>query len=492
MTDRDIIEVSEQQGVNRRLSEVEVFLGRAKLNSMPRNLGIVIGNGCNIDCPHCYQLKNGDSLFRDDEIGSLLRREISSFYPYLSTLRLQGGEVFALKGFKEFVADIASQTDRPLISISTNATMINEEWAKTIVEMPFQHITVSLDAAYEETYEKVRRGGNFSDVKNNIKRLQKFKSDANAVYPTFDSFFVLMESNFRELPAYLDLLRELNIFRATFETMLVDDRNLSRSPDLEDEIIQSSDSVSELHQILKSIVSDPTYKDFKLVWAGLKDLFDYHNLDSAFLNEEGSTLTPENPHIGQANGEKKIIFPEYVYPDLPALPDDLDLEKTANLCTNPWYTMFIIENGDVSLCFQAEPIGNLFETPLTEIWNGAEAIAKRSRMLSGQYIKSGCSALWCQWRDGKAHTESSTDSHRELLSMFESLTNRLRVVAIEPYHPSPDTKLGSVRRALKEKSDRITVLEANLKKLWDENATLHRNGQRYIDKLEAKIRAITD
>ena len=88
-------------------------MGRSFLESRPSYMTIVLGNGCNIDCPHCYQEKNGDNLLRDKEIGFSLRREFLQLYPYLETLRLQGGEVFALKGFSELVNDIAESVDRP-------------------------------------------------------------------------------------------------------------------------------------------------------------------------------------------------------------------------------------------------------------------------------------------------------------------------------------------------------------------------------------------
>jgi hypothetical protein len=37
-------------------------------------LGLVLGNACNIYCPHGYQSKNGDSLLKPPEIGRGLRR----------------------------------------------------------------------------------------------------------------------------------------------------------------------------------------------------------------------------------------------------------------------------------------------------------------------------------------------------------------------------------------------------------------------------------
>src|SRR5438128_1391896 len=90
------------------------------LYSRPRCLGLVLGNACNIDCIHCYQARNGSNLLRPPEIAAELRRELMAFYPYASTLRIQGGEVFAIRGFRDLIDDVAQLVRRPILSISTN------------------------------------------------------------------------------------------------------------------------------------------------------------------------------------------------------------------------------------------------------------------------------------------------------------------------------------------------------------------------------------
>jgi MoaA/NifB/PqqE/SkfB family radical SAM enzyme len=48
-------------------------------------------------------------------------------YPYLSTVRFLGGEVFVLPGFQELIDDVVATVDRPIISLNTNGTLIDEE-----------------------------------------------------------------------------------------------------------------------------------------------------------------------------------------------------------------------------------------------------------------------------------------------------------------------------------------------------------------------------
>ncbi|MCV6637890.1 radical SAM protein [Candidatus Albibeggiatoa sp. nov. NOAA] len=486
MNDNNTIKIPVEQTVNERLNEVETLLGRTYIKAMPTYLTIVLGNGCNIDCLHCYQVKNGDNLLRDPEIGTTLRRELSAFYPFLTTLRIQGGEIFALKGFKELVADVATIADHPIISISTNGTLIDENWVQMIIDAQFQSVTVSLDAATPETYAKIRRGGQFDEVIKNIQHLQDVKQQQNRGLPKLDSFFVVMRSNYREIPQYLQLMHELGIRNIIFQTLLIDDRNLSREPTLPNECLSSESEVRELHTILHNVVDDAHLLGQKLVWSGFNSLFGKYNLDTSFLNEDKTTLTPSQ--LAASNPNHDDMLPQYEYPaHVPMLPTEL--MGTAPHCTNPWKTMFITENGDVSICFLSEPVGNLFETPLIEIWNSPAAIAKRSRMIAGQYMESGCSKLWCDWREGTPAHMLDSDSWHELLKTFAELTTWLKSDSEQQAENEIDTKLRAVRQLLSDKQTRIKELEANLSLLWDDNMHLHQKGQQYIDSLEEKTQA---
>jgi MoaA/NifB/PqqE/SkfB family radical SAM enzyme len=474
--------------VNSRLNEVEIAMGRTFLESMPRYMTIVLGNGCNIDCPHCYQVKNGDNLLRNSEIGMELRREFMGIYPYLETLRIQGGEVFALKGFRELLDDIAATVERPVVSISTNGTLIDEQWARRIVTTPFNTVTISFDAGTKETFEKMRRGASFDVVTENVRRLQRLKLEANSWYPNLDAFFVLMRSNFREIPVFLDLMEELGIFEVAFQTMLTDDRNLSREPWLGEEVICDEAEVRELYEICREVVVRRARAFDRIAWSGLTSLFARFRLDTAFLDEEGSSLYTDCNRFERKNrgGPCATAEPHFELPSISAaLAKRIDGQKQ---CPNPWTTMFITENGDISICFLSEPVGNLYERPLAEIWNCPRAVAKRSRMLAGRYTASGCSKLWCDWRDGKVTDPPDPESWHELLELFQELRRLLATGTTSAELPDVPRNLRAYRRLVLDKERRIKELESNLEQMWNDNGAIHTAGQRHIKHLEEKVR----
>ena len=456
---------------NTSLNQTEYELQHIYLRSMPRSMTVVLGNACNIYCPHCYQSKNGDHLLRHPEIGQELRREFIGMYPYLSTLRLQGGEVFALQGFKEMLEDIATTVTRPIVSISTNGTLIDDEWAERIVRTPFQTVTVSIDAGRAETFARVRRGAHLDSVLGNIQRIQDYKVRLSSDLPGLDSFYVVMRSNFREVPQYLELMKEVGVYEVALQTVLVDERNLTREPGLVNEVLSDPREVKEFHELLSEVLPQERRHFRRIAVSGLRSLFEEHGLDSGFLKEETLSLYPdqerglESPDSGAAPAEEQdSIRTEETKHPAPGV-----MEERIELCPNPWSTVFITEGGDVLLCFLSEPVGNLYEQPLVRIWNSQRAMAKRSQMIAGDYLSSGCSDLWCSWREGKCSEKPAPETATHLRSEFKRLIQLALKPAASEDRPEIPSYLGAVRRLLTARERRITELETNLVDLCDKN-----------------------
>ncbi len=442
---------------NLRLGQLEYDRRHLYLYSRPRCLGLVLGNACNIDCIHCYQAKNGDNLLRPAEIGEELRRELMAFYPYASTLRIQGGEVFAIRGFRELIDDVAQVVHRPILSISTNGTLIDDEWAERLVRTPFSNVTVSIDGGTVATYNRLRKGADLDHVLANIDRIQRWKAKLQSDRPYLDSFFVIMRSNFREIPQYLELMHQHGMIEVALQTMELSPENTARIPTLEsDESILDRCEVEELHAILRGVL--PHFqKIFRSVRvSGLQTLFESHGLSAAFLEEGKKGLYPNSEGLSEGAFE---------------------------LCPNPWTTLFLVENGDAHLCFISQPIGNLYSEPLSALWNSPRAIAKRSDMISGRYLASGCSRQYCGWREGKSLAVRNIDRGRE---------EWRELVAIQPCQ-QPEIEvpgnLALVRRLMAEERRKRNELEVYKRSL----ESLLESSQKHIDHLEAKAeKAVTD
>ncbi|MGJ5814640.1 radical SAM protein [Paludibaculum fermentans] len=445
-----LIDTDREYRQNLRLSQLEYEQGQVYLYSRPRCLGLVLGNACNIDCIHCYQSKNGANLLRPAEIGIQLRRELMAFYPYLSTLRIQGGEVLAMRGFRELVDDVTGLVDRKLISISTNGTLLDDAWAERLVRGPFVNITVSIDGGTRATYNRLRQGADLDQVLANINRVRNWKQQLHSDMPYLDSFFVIMRSNFREIPRYLQLMAEHGMGDVTLQTMELSTENTSRHPTLEaDEAIRDRGEVEELYALMKETLPHHRQVFRTLRVTGLQSLFESHGLETAFL-EEG--------RLG-------------LYPDSDGLS-----EGAFELCPNPWTTLFIAENGDAHVCFIAKPIGNLYAASLSTLWNSPAAMAKRSDMIAGRYLVSGCSAQFCGWREGHAAARGEDPA----------IDVERRALIADTFEPAPVAVSPDVLQFVRQQ-----VAEARRQK--EQSDVLLTAGQSQIDHLEAKAqKAITD
>ena len=385
-----------------------------------------------------------------------MRRELIAFYPYVSTLRIQGGEVFAIRGFRELLDDVAQVIRRPVLSISTNGTLIDDEWAERLVRTPFSNVTVSIDGGTRATYNRLRKGANLDQVLANIDRVQRWKAKLRSDMPYLDSFFVIMRSNFREIPEYLKLMQQLGMISVALQTMELSPENTGRVPTLEaDEALTDRCEVEELHAMLRDVL--PHFqKSFRSVRvSGLQTLFETHGLSAMFLEE----------------GEKGL------YPDSDGLNDG-----AFELCPNPWTTLFLVENGDAHLCFISQPIGNLYSESLSSLWNSPNAISKRSDLIAGRYLASGCSRQCCGWREGKSSPPQNIASGRQ---------EWRELVSIQPCQQSEieaSENLALVRRLVAEERRKRSELEVYKRSL----ESLLANAQKHINHLEdAAEKAVT-
>jgi len=102
------------------------------------------------------------------------------------------------------------------IMINTNGMLLSEELAGSMVEIGFHGLSISLDAATNETYRRIRKGGDFERVLNNIRKVNRIREKTGSQYPEVTLLFVLMQQNIHELPAFVDLARDLGAVGRAF------------------------------------------------------------------------------------------------------------------------------------------------------------------------------------------------------------------------------------------------------------------------------------
>jgi len=97
------------------------------------------------------------------------------------------------------------------VGFSSNGVLLTPKRSEKLIEAGLDWVAISFDAATEETYSRIRVGASFGYVLENLRNLQKIKTQRPDRKPYTMLFFVMMKENIHELPAAIELASELSI-----------------------------------------------------------------------------------------------------------------------------------------------------------------------------------------------------------------------------------------------------------------------------------------
>jgi len=169
---------------------------------------------CNIACIHCPGLFTGSIKHGVAHEGQRLKQldlseamyaleqpeDIVSFY-------MNGSEFLLYQHWKK-VCDVLT-THGVKISLSTNGMLFTPTNTKKLLECQIaRQINISLDGGTRETIERIRDGVNYDKLIRNTRLLIEMSQKVRYRYRLTFSF-VLMKSNYKELPQVVKLLSNL-------------------------------------------------------------------------------------------------------------------------------------------------------------------------------------------------------------------------------------------------------------------------------------------
>jgi len=192
---------------NQRLNNQEIIERRTILKSLPMAIRVIPTLKCNLKCRMCHQDHKTDIRFPET-----LMTDVRNIGKYIYEYQLHGGEVLISERFCQW-ADTEWFAENPqmLLSVVTNATKIPERTWKALRCLRINHIMVSINAATSETYRYISGADLFDNVVQNVVVLKKLsKEHALRKFQVFLSF-VIMRSNYHELPAFANLANQLDL-----------------------------------------------------------------------------------------------------------------------------------------------------------------------------------------------------------------------------------------------------------------------------------------
>ncbi len=328
---------------------------KAEVTNTPLEIFLEVCNTCNIRCKMCATHGNGwlgSTRFMPKEV-------YETAYPLFENAIILHpfgfGEPLLHKNFKDIIK--LAKSNSVYIDFFTNATLLDEEMARVIVTEGVDRIVVSFDGATKETYEKIHEGAKYEKVVKNLRYLHEMKKRKLRTIPEMSINFIVMQSNFHELPDLLELATSWGLESielkalVTYEFMSeMEEEKKSYEPERDSPVIERCREIADRNSI--KIYSDQF-------------------LDSTC--EDVHSLSPDE--LVAYNVKRYIeASPEQPY------------------CREPFRTIYIKSDGRVKpCCFHQDYdfLGNVREKSLSEIWNGDKFIEFRQKIIN-QEIPKGC------------------------------------------------------------------------------------------------------
>lgn len=175
------------------------------LEPYPPYLEIEVTTRCNLKCAMCEHTY-WDEPDRDMSFEEF--KGIIDQFPRLKWIGLTGiGESFINKDFMKMLRYVKSKNI--FVELYDTFYFIDEKIAKELIETRVDRLFVSIDAATEETYERIRVGSNFERVTNNVSNLFRLKREIKAYFPEVLFHYIVSKGNLNEIPQYIRLVHSL-------------------------------------------------------------------------------------------------------------------------------------------------------------------------------------------------------------------------------------------------------------------------------------------
>ncbi len=275
----------------------------------PKRIILELTNACNLQCLMCAQ---NHVKFDKSFLNLVTIKKLNKFYETAKEVTLFGyGEPLLNSEFPEIVRFLSNYKNIKTY-VLTNG-MLLMKYAEEIVKNNLAYLSISIDGGTEETYKKIRRGGDIHTILSALKYIKELKVKYNTTSPYVRFIFVAMKDNIKELTELIDIAYNFGVNEIKVEYLV------AHSP----EMIQQS--LFYHRELLKY---------FKVAEIKAKD--------------------------------RRIVL------SLPVLiGEDTSGDRFHKDCTTPFDTLFVSSNGDVRVCMISNEIfDNININPPENIWYG--------------------------------------------------------------------------------------------------------------------------
>lgn len=179
-------------------------------SEFPPHLEIELNYSCNLRCPMCtWSMENTqekkEDWFKFEDYKNLIDKAAKNGTKSIRLTYIN--EPLIRQDVDQFVR-YASDVGILDIIITTNGTLMTKNVSKKLIEAGLTKINVSLDAITEETYEKIRVGGDFKTTVKNIHDFLEVRKELDRKIPKIGLTFVRTKINDHEYKKFLEYWKD--------------------------------------------------------------------------------------------------------------------------------------------------------------------------------------------------------------------------------------------------------------------------------------------
>lgn len=285
-------------------------------------------DGCNLRCSFCSRNNKKITIMSSDDFDNIF----SKIAPFTNSVQLCCAWEYSIASNAHEIVNILGKYNIASTSIYTNGQMLPDKLARSIIDAKINNLVFSVGESRKETYERLRKGGNYERLKTNILKITNLKASLGVDHPKLFANLTIINSNLPELPEFINIAHHLGISEIRGRHLI-----LNEGLDMDSEVISDRKQAN--------------------------DILDIAQKKADFLG---------------------IIFNVPKYSDS-AHPKD---------CKAPWKQLYISSNGDVSVCpriHKYSKTGNLINQSISDVLDSQETRNIQKQMREVKFSNPVCS-----------------------------------------------------------------------------------------------------
>ncbi len=177
---------------------------QVRLVSLPYLYRVDPSSRCTLGCPYCWRFQSAPQ--KPAQISH--EQFVQAFAPFADTCLLVSFQMFGEPTLNEALPEMIHHAHerRCATYVSTNLQQDDPAYLRRLVSSGLDLLTISLDAATPETYAKMKPGGDYHLLTENVRTLFRLKRSATR-FPAVGFQVLVTRHNEPEIPAIRSLAR---------------------------------------------------------------------------------------------------------------------------------------------------------------------------------------------------------------------------------------------------------------------------------------------